>query len=181
MLNIFLNKRCILLLGAILILLPISLQGQNQQPSMQADSAQVEDTVNMKTQMVLESLLERLQNKQQEKQGALDLEIDGLIVDNTVTKMGRDFYEIFINKWEAPANAKNFTITIRELPALGIATAVVVEINDHQVVEVPLQPRYEVIEGIAAYAVGKCYEYLEHYEQIQQELSGDDLSGSGIY
>lgn len=178
--KIFSIKWCILLPVAIVYLLPTDLVAQYQQAPSQVDSAQMVDTVNMKTQIILEGLLERLEEKQAER-SALDLEVDGLIVDNTVTKMGRDFYDIFMSKWEAPPNAKNFTITIRELPSLGIGTAVVVEINDHQVIEVPLQPRYDIIEEIATYAVGRCYEYLEHYEQIQQELSGDDLSGSGIY
>lgn len=155
--------------------------GQNQQAPIEADSAGVADTVNMRTQMILESLLERLEEQQMDKKTALDLEVDGLIVDNSVTKLGRDFYDLFMGQWEAPQNAKNYTITIRELPAMGMSSIVIVEINDQQIVELPLQPRYDIIEEMAGYAASSCYQYLEHYEQIQQELSGDDMSGSGIY
>lgn len=179
--SIFLNKWNAPLLIAILFLLPGSTLGQNQQAPIQTDSAAVTDSVDMRTQMILEGLLEKLEDQQIDKSSALDLEIDGLIVDNSVTKLGRDFYDIFMSQWEAPQNAKNYTITIRELPAMGISSIVIVEINDQQIVELPLQPRYDIIEEMAEYAAGSCYQYLENYEQIQQELSGDDMSGSGIY
>ncbi|MCB0753318.1 MAG: hypothetical protein KDC52_17740, partial [Ignavibacteriae bacterium] len=37
-------------------------------------------------------------------------EIDNLIVDETITKIGNDFYESFYNSWEAPPNSPNITI-----------------------------------------------------------------------
>lgn len=177
----FLNRWQKILLTAIFFLLPIYAMAQNQQPPVQTDSAAVADSINMRTQMILEGLIERLEEQQLEKSSALDLEIDGLIVDNSVTKLGRDFYDLFMGQWEAPQGAKNYTITIRELPAMGISSIVIVEINDQQIIELPLQPRYDIIEEMASYAVGSCYQYLENYEQIQQELSGDDMSGSGIF
>lgn len=112
---------------------------------------------------------------------AVELEIDGLIVDETVTKMGRTFYEVFYNNWEAPPNAKDWTLTITEKPMIGMGTRVMVDINDQRVVETPLQPRYDVLESLAQQAVAIAYDYLLNYEQIQKDLSGEDLSGSGIY
>lgn len=179
--SIFSTHWYIGLLLAILFLLPGYSMGQNQQTPYQTDSAAVADSVDMRTQMILEGLLEKLEEQQIDQKTAVDLEIDGLIVDNSVTKMGRDFYDLFMSQWEAPQGAKNYTITIRELPAMGISSIVIVEINDQQILELPLQPRYDVIEELAGYAVGSCYQYLENYEQIQQELSGEDMSGSGIY
>src|SRR5690606_24825259 len=106
---------------------------------------------------------------------------DGLIVDETVTKMGRDFYQVFFSHWEAPPQASDFTIKITEKPMVGIGTRIMVEINNQMVAESPLQPRYDIIESIAKQAVVICFDYLKNYEQIQRELSGEDLSGSGIY
>ena len=121
-----------------------------------------------------------LKLKKKEKK-SVDIEIDGLIVDETVTKMGRDFYQVFYSNWEAPPNSSNFTLKITEKPMIGIGTRIMVEINDQLVAESPLQPRYDIIESIAKQAVAMCYDYLLNYEQIQRELSGEDLSGSGIY
>lgn len=180
--NSIFSTRCYIgLLIAILFLLPGYTMGQDQRAPYQTDSAAVADSVDMRTQMILEGLLEKVEDQQIDKKTAIDLEIDGLIVDNSVTKMGRDFYDIFMSNWEAPQGAKNYTITIRERPAMGISSIVTVEINDQQILEIPLQPRYDIIEEMAGHAVGSCYQYLENYEQIQQELSGEDMSGSGIY
>lgn len=154
-------------------------QAMAQQTPALADTSHI-DSLEQKTATFLKKLVEDIEA---EKAGALasDLEIDGLIVDETVTKAGRDFYQLFYNQWEAPPNARNFTIRISERPAIGIATVVLVDVNDSRVIETPLQPRYDIIEGIAQQAARSIYDYLLNYEQIQQELAGEDLSGSGIY
>ncbi len=46
----------------------------------------------------------------------VNLEIDGLLIDETKTKSGRDFYEYFYKDWTAPIGAKNYTIYITEKP-----------------------------------------------------------------
>ena len=106
---------------------------------------------------------------------------DGLLVDNTKTKGGKDFYDLFYASWEAPLNARNFTITINEKPYRLTTTFIVVMINENVVYEALLQPRLDVIEYMTADAVQMARSYLINYEEINRELNGDDLSGSGIY
>jgi hypothetical protein len=77
------------------------------------------------------------------------LEIDGLVVDETQTKLGRDFYDVFFSRWEAPPNAVNFTVTIREQILPNRGTRIVVEINDDVAFQAYLQPRYDAIEEAA--------------------------------
>lgn len=111
----------------------------------------------------------------------LDVEIDGLLVDETKTKSGRDFYELFYNNWTAPKDAKNYSITIKELPFRLRTTQIKIFINDNLVYLSILQPRYELVERYAQQAVGRVKQYLINYDQIQQLLSGEDQSGNGIY
>lgn len=139
------------------------------------------DSANTEAPPELKKLMEDIEAEQKDEGRGAELEIDGLIVDETVTKAGRDFYQIFYSNWEAPPNAKNFTITISEKPARGLATVLMIDINENRVIETPLQPRYDIIESIAEQAVQICFEYLLNYEQIQEQLSGEDLSGSGIF
>jgi hypothetical protein len=77
------------------------------------------------------------------------LEIDGLVVDETQTKLGRDFYDIFFGRWEAPPNAVNFTVTIREQILPNRGTRIVVQVNDGVAFQAYLQPRYDAIEEAA--------------------------------
>lgn len=111
----------------------------------------------------------------------VEMELDGLLVDNTKTKGGKDFYDLFFALWEAPLNARNFTITINEKPYRLTTTFIVVMINENVVYEALLQPRLDVIEYMTAEAVQMAQSYLINYEEINRELNGDDLSGSGIY
>lgn len=111
----------------------------------------------------------------------IGLEIDGLIVKDTRTKHGGDFYDHFYRNWEAPPNARNFTITIRELPYRLNMTMIIVRINDNEIFRSVLQPRQEIIVSLANYAISRAEEFLVNYEDIMKQLGGDDQVGTGIY
>ena len=111
----------------------------------------------------------------------IGLEIDGLIVKDTRTKHGRDFYDHFYRNWEAPPNARNFPITIKELPYRLNMTMVIVKINDNEIFRSALQPRREIIISLADYALSRAEEFLVNYEDIMRQLGGEDQTGTGIY
>lgn len=151
---------------------------------VQEDSLPVTDTAAKKAPLILKKIVEIMEDKiekEKKKSSAQDMVIDGLIIDETRTKMGRDFYDIFFSNWDAPEGARNFTLTIKELPGRATSSFISIEVNDQEILELPLQPRYDVIEEMAQYAVARCYEYFANYEQIQKDLSSGDLSGTGIY
>lgn len=110
-----------------------------------------------------------------------DLEIDGLIIDETRSKVAHNFYEYFYNKWTAPINAKGYLITIREMPSRGLASRIAIEINGEQLIERALEPRDEVLEQTAAQLVGAIQRHLEKQQTVANEIGNEDTSGSGIY
>jgi len=128
----------------------------------------------------LKKLLEQVV-KQPDKSGDLEIEIDGLLVDDTKTKTGKDFYDLFYGNWEAPKEAKNFTITISEKPFRLSSTLIVVSINDTPVYQSVLQPRQDIVEGLSQDAISTTQSYLANYEEIMKQLNGDDMAGSGIF
>ena len=111
----------------------------------------------------------------------IDLEFEGLIVDATQTKIGRDFYEIFYSSWIPDEKLPKLSIVISERPLPRLGTQVAVSVEDHEVFRQFVQPRYEVIEGNAHYAIQVALQYLENYDVIQKQLQGADLMGTGIY
>jgi curli production assembly/transport component CsgE len=112
----------------------------------------------------------------------LELEIGQLIIDNTFSKVGNDFQQLFNTAWNWPAqNAEQFIITISERPSFVNSTLVEISINDLKVYESFLQPRYDILEETVAQAIDITLQYILNYEEVVKELSGDDLSGSGIY
>jgi len=110
-----------------------------------------------------------------------DIEIDGLIFDETKTKSGRDFYDYFYNHWEAPPGARNYSIYITEKPYRLMITQIEVKINETTVFQSFLQPRTSYIEEIAQLAVNRTRLYLANYEELMRQLEGDDRSGTGIF
>lgn len=102
------------------------------------------------------------------------LEIGGLVIDETRSKMGKDFFNLFYQYWEAPQNARDFMLTIEEHPVPSLGTLVTVKIDDKKVYRSRLQPRYAVIESMAKRAVAVSYYTLQRRLQTSQSL---DLSG----
>lgn len=162
------------LLSVVLIVLLASVQGNCQKEEHARDSIR---TLNI----IKETLNEILQEKKDAEQNIMDLEIDGLIVDQTITKMGKDFYDMFFTGWNAPPKAKNYTITIREMILPGMGTQISLWINDTEVFKNRVQPRYDYIEALAQYAVSVVYQYLDNYERMKSQLEGEDQQGSGIF
>ncbi len=120
-------------------------------------------------------------NTKQKETKSEDLELDGFIINATRTKVGRDFYNYFYNSWSPPKGAKNYTITIKELPARGRITRLLVKINDKDVVQRFLQPRNDLIKATAEQSVRIIQQQLRNSEALNKQLINEDQKGSGIF
>ncbi|WP_159437423.1 CsgE family curli-type amyloid fiber assembly protein [Hymenobacter daecheongensis] len=109
-------------------------------------------------------------------------EIEGLVMDQTITKVGHDFYDVFYSQWEAPPGVGDFTIIIREKPARGTSTLISVEVNENELLELPLQPKAEIIEETATYAIGVATDFLASSRNVGQQLErGGNQGGIGSF
>ena len=111
----------------------------------------------------------------------LDLEIGEMIFDETMTKVGRDFYDEFFTSWSNPTQIKDFSITIKEKPMPGIGTQITVMIDEHEILKQFIRPNQEMIEMLAEYTIGVATQYLVNYQEIQAQLQSEDQSGTGIF
>jgi len=91
--------------------------------------------------------------------------ISGMVIDETRSKIGRDFYDAFYQHWTAPEEVPRFTITVSEQPAPGLGTIILVKANDTETFKYRLQPRYDFIQQAAQYAVRLTYSYLKNNPQ----------------
>lgn len=143
--------------------------------------------VNQKDSLKIKPVPQSLKNlfdqviKQPEKSNEVEIEIDGLLVDDTKTKMGKDFYDLFYGNWDAPPAAKNYTITVSEKPFRLTSTLIVVSINENPVYQAILQPRQDIVEAMSFEAISTTQSYLVNYEEIMRQLNGEDMTGSGIF
>ena len=127
-----------------------------------------------------------LQEESLTEQGA-----ESLLLDNTRSKIGRDFYETFFRSYvDAPASAPSdtsqlarkpldfeldvFLIVIDELPSTsGIGNIVSVSVNDLLLWQQFVQGRQDIIEEYALNAVETIRQYILAYKDTQFQL---DLS-----
>ena len=127
-------------------------------------------------QSALQQLMSRAkalkQAEQQKAQAARaaqsvpQLEIDGLILDETRSKIGKDFYDTFYQAWQQPQDAYGFTIRIIEKPVPGLGSLIEVNVNQTLAYQARLQPRAETIEASGKEAVL----YAQYYLQNQPAL-----------
>ncbi len=110
-----------------------------------------------------------------------DIEIDGLIIDQTQTKIGRDFYDYFYAKWEAPLFIKNYNIYVKERPLPKMGSWIFIEAHEQQVFRQVLRPRAADIEESAKKAAEYVHNFLLKYEEMKKELGNDDMQGDGIH
>lgn len=127
-----------------------------------------------------------------------------LLLDNSRSKIGRDFYDAFFRHYaELPKAAgpllmpadttrrvgpdverdlNAFIVTIDELPAFGIGTTVIsVTLNDQLIWQNYVQARQDVLEQYAFNAAEIVNQYVLNYQEVQRQLESEDQSGSGIF
>lgn len=100
------------------------------------------------------------------------LGLGGLILDETRSKMGSNFYSVFYKHWDDPKDVQNFTITVSEQPMPSRGTMVQVEIDNQLVFRNRLEPRYYKTEQAAKKAVRICQRRLQRIAATQNEFAG---------
>lgn len=105
---------------------------------------------------------EQISENAESKNQSVDAGImsEGMILDETQTRMGGTFFSYFYNHWQAPGDASNFMITITEkiMPSMGSSLSI--KINEELVFQTRLQPRYDYIEQVGQQAVAICHQKL---------------------
>ncbi len=101
------------------------------------------------------------ENVRKESEKILMTEVNGLVHDETRTKTGRDFFEVFYSSWKSPPEAGNSSIQITEQPEARLGTIVFVKVNQKEIFKIPLRPGTDYIQKAGEKAVHQIYKYLK--------------------
>lgn len=120
-----------------------------------------------------------------------------LLLDDTRTKNGRDFYEYLYQQWLTIQSdttiispsafsdiGEELNVNIEEQPVpggIGTSTVISVTVNDVMIYQQFLQPRLGIIEGMAGDAASIMTQYIQNYQAFQNQLGSEDQKGTGIY
>ncbi len=142
----------------------------------------VKDT--LKTLKIMNSVLKSVSEgrKDSEEEEESNIELDGLIIDETRTHIGRKFYNLYCRDLNPPKQVKNYTIRIKEKILQGGSTfEFTIMLNDFVIVKERIRPRYDMLVKLSRFANARTVGYLNALDQIRRQLENEGLSGSGIY
>jgi len=87
--------------------------------------------------------------------------LGGLVLNETSSTIGRDFYDVFYSRWEPPEKAANYTVRITEQYAPSLGSQVIVKVGDRTLFRSYLQPNFDQIRKAALNALGRTLRYLQ--------------------
>ncbi len=92
--------------------------------------------------------------------------MDGFVVENTMTKAGRDFYKYFYADYYNRGIQTKKNIVIDEVPGKMRTTRISVKMDDQLLWQFFSQPKKTFLKAMAKTALDRCIAYIQ---QIQQQ------------
>ncbi len=113
------------------------------------------------------------------------IEIEGLVLDETQTHVGRQFYEYFSTFWIEPRDIQNYTIKVGERASAqwGDWVWVLVTVGpfqDHMVFKSLIKPNTTDVEEKSLIAVRRALGFIERYKLLKGKIKEEDLKGDGF-
>lgn len=117
-------------------------------------------------------LLLRADSVQQARvQPGLEADAEGFVLNQTITKPGRDFYELFYGTFQSSAAGQGeYTIVLAEKPLRGTSSLISMSVNDTELLEMPLPTRTEQLEEAVAGAVETARQFLAEQQAASTQM-----------
>ncbi len=111
----------------------------------------------------------------------LAAEAEGLVLDQAISKLGHDFYDLFYGAFEAPPGSAEFTVLIGERPGRGNSSLLVLTVNDQELIETPLPTRLDQQEELVGQAVEIAQGYLVEAQNVSRQLEAGRRTPLEVY
>ncbi len=99
------------------------------------------------------------------------LEITGIVVDETKTKIGKDFYDRFYFYYSFNNVKGDLVVKIDEMFTFRRTTKIIVKIEDEIIIEFFARPNEEYIEEMAKLTLQRVYKYFEIRKKEKSYIS----------
>jgi hypothetical protein len=97
-------------------------------------------------------------------------ELSGLTIDETKSKVGRDFYDLFYIQYSQIPDKSNSAITITELPARGISGQINIQVDDKLVYSFMTNPSEDYLREQLDYTLRYIKDYNARKNLIKNEF-----------
>ncbi|QVY67402.1 CsgE family curli-type amyloid fiber assembly protein [Polaribacter sp. Q13] len=110
--------------------------------------------------------------KQQEiavKTEEKDFFLKGIVVDEAITKLGKDYHDYFYQMYLLSGIKYPFIIKIKEKPGMGRTSIIVVEAEDIKIHEFFSRPDEEYLKSNVRVALERLYFYAKQREELRKK------------
>ncbi len=98
------------------------------------------------------------------------IELKGIVVEDTKTKPGRDFYEFFYNSYTLNQINGNKIVGVHETLSFGRTTILQVKIEDNVIHQFIGKPDLEYLEQMSKIAIRKVYKYFKDLKKQKNDI-----------
>jgi len=96
--------------------------------------------------------------------------LKGIVVEETITKFGRDFFRLYINKYNQNRINGEKIITVEEVIALGTNTKIVVKSGNDVIFQNFINPRADYLNDLADFAIKRTKVYFERLKKNRNSI-----------
>lgn len=108
-----------------------------------------------------EKMAEEELSYQNENEG---IKLSGFVTENTKTKMGKDFYDFFYQKYQLSGLDSQRLISVNEIISFGRTTRLNVMVEDRVVYQFFAEPKLDYLRENADNAINQLSRYLQYLE-----------------
>ncbi len=106
----------------------------------------------------------------------LDADTDsGVVINQTVSVAGQDFYQYFVTVWRDKQGSEKYTLAVRERPSARWGSEVWIEFAQRTVYRSHLPPARAAIKPISEQAADMTYEAVVQAEMLRRLITDADI------
>jgi curli production assembly/transport component CsgE len=109
-----------------------------------------------------------------------DINIEGIILEATLSKTGKEFYDSFYQQSNQLENLPYHLIKNNKKALSQLGSQISVQSGNQVVYKQEIRPDYKEIEEIQNYALKKVYRFVKNCDKWQEQLQVEELQGIGI-
>lgn len=109
------------------------------------------------------------------RKSVFDDPLSGVVVNRTITVLGKDFYQAFTTQWRQKDVSNKYTITIFERPSARFGSEIWVQFRQKRMFHTFLPPARAATKKISAMAVEMVYQNIADSEVERMLVKSPDL------
>ena len=103
---------------------------------------------------------------EQEVVKEVDFELKGIVIDDVITKVGKDFHDYFYQAYSTSGNQYPFIITIKEKPYFGRSSILTIETEDRVLFQFMSKPNEDYLKSAVKSSLQNIYQYSKQRKML---------------